>query len=167
MYLKADILFYGFHVVCGIHYDTVNTAIHKTPFQWSIIKQESYDYLKKILTKVLVVLPPDWSKSFHMFVHSSDIAIGSALMQLSEPNWYRPVYYDSRKLSTVERNYSTTEQEALGMIYSVNKFRHYLLGRTFTFHVVVKKTVPKRNRCIKRGNRPFTRARPSMYIGGN
>ena len=23
MYLKTDILFYGFHVVCGIHYDTV------------------------------------------------------------------------------------------------------------------------------------------------
>ena len=33
--------------------------------------------------------------------------------------------------------------------------------------VVVKKTVPKRNRCIKRGNRPFTCARPSMYIGEN
>ena len=76
-----------------------------------------------MLTKVLVTLqPPDWWKSFHVFVDASDIAIGSALMQLSEPNWYRPVYYDSRKLSTVERNYSTTEQEALGMIYSVNKF---------------------------------------------
>ena len=22
MYLKSDILFYGFHIVCGIHYDT-------------------------------------------------------------------------------------------------------------------------------------------------
>ena len=70
-----------------------------------------------------------------MFVDASDIAIGSALMQLSEPNWYRPVYYASRKLSIAERNYSTTEREALGMIYSINKFRHYLLGKKFTFHV--------------------------------
>ena len=47
-------------------------------------------------------------------------------MQLSEPNWYRPVYYAGPKLSSAERNYSTT---------SVNKFRHYLLGRKVTFHV--------------------------------
>ena len=56
-------------------------------------------------------------------------------MQLTEPNWYKPVYYACRKLSTAERNYSTTEREALGMIYNINKFRHYLLGRKFTFHV--------------------------------
>ena len=27
MYLKADILFYGFHVVCGIHYDSAWPAV--------------------------------------------------------------------------------------------------------------------------------------------
>ena len=46
-----------------------------------------------------------------------------------------PVYYASWKLSTAERNYSTTEREALRIVYSINKFRHYLLGKKFTFHV--------------------------------
>ena len=101
----------------------------------STFEHEAYDCLKKMLTKVLVVQPPDWSKSFHVFVDASNIAIGSALMQLSEPNWYTHVYYASRKISTVEQSYSTTKREALGMIYSVNKFRHDLLGRKFTFHV--------------------------------
>ena len=98
----------------------LHMTVHKTPFQW---------------TSVLVFKPPNWNKPFHVFVDASYVAIGSALMQLSKPSWYRPVYYASRKLSTAERNYSTTEREALGMIYSINKFQHYLLGKKFTFHV--------------------------------
>ena len=45
------------------------------------------------------------------------------------------MYYASRKLSAAERNYSTTEREALGMIYNIRNFRHYFLRRKFTFHV--------------------------------
>ena len=56
-------------------------------------------------------------------------------MQCTPPIWYQPVYYASRRLSTTEKNYSTTEREALDMIYNINKFRHYLLGRKFTFLV--------------------------------
>ena len=50
------------------------------------------------------------------------------------PNWYRSVYYTSRRLSSAEKNYSTKEHEALGMIYNITKFRHYLHDRKFTFH---------------------------------
>ena len=56
-------------------------------------------------------------------------------MQLTELKWYMSVYYASQKLSKTERNHSTTEREALGMVYSVTKYRHYLLGRKFSFHV--------------------------------
>ena len=64
----------------------LHTALHKTPFQWMIVEQDAYDCLKKMLSKVPVVQPPDWNKPFHVFVDASDVAIGSALMQLSEPN---------------------------------------------------------------------------------
>ena len=56
-------------------------------------------------------------------------------MQLTEPKWYQTVYYASRKLLKTERNYSTTKRETLGMVYSVTKYRHYLLGPKFLFHV--------------------------------
>ena len=71
------------------------------------------DALQLMLTRAPVAQPPDWGKPFHYFVDASDVAIGSALMQLTKPNWYRPVYYANRKLSKAERNYSTTEREAL------------------------------------------------------
>ena len=62
---------------------------HRTPFQWLTTTHDAYDYLKKMLSRVPIVQPRDWTKDFHAFVDTSDIAIGSALMQLSEPNWYR------------------------------------------------------------------------------
>ena len=113
----------------------LHAAVHRLPFQWAEPEEKAYQALKVMLSKASVVEPPDWTKSFHVFVDASDIAINSVLMQLTEPKWYRPVYYASWKLSKAERNYSTTEREALGMVYSVTKYRHYLLGRKFSFHV--------------------------------
>ena len=46
-----------------------------------------------------------------------------------------PIYFTSRKLSQAERNYTMTEREGLAMIYSLQKFRHYLLGSHFNFFI--------------------------------
>ena len=67
---------------------SLHTAVHKMPFQWKTVEQDAYDCLKKMLTKVPVVQPPDWEKPFHVFVDASDVAIDSSLMQLTKPNWY-------------------------------------------------------------------------------
>ena len=45
-----------------------------------------------------------------------------------------PIVYSSRKLNKAERNYSTTKQEALGMVFSLQKYRHYLLDNPFIFY---------------------------------
>ena len=82
----------------------LHAAVHRTPFQWMETEEKAYGALKVkvMLSQAPVVQPPDWAQPFHVFVDASDIAIGSALMQLTTPNWYRPVYYSSRKLSTAE-----------------------------------------------------------------
>jgi hypothetical protein len=43
--------------------------------------------------------------------------------------------YASRLLNKVKQNYSTTEREALAMVFSLHKLRHYLLGNKFVFYV--------------------------------
>jgi hypothetical protein len=48
-----------------------------------------------------------------------------------------PLAFASRKLSTTEINYTTTEREGLAMVYALQKFHHYLLGghfKMFTDH---------------------------------
>jgi hypothetical protein len=43
--------------------------------------------------------------------------------------------FASRKLSTTEINYTTTEREGLSMVYALHKFRHYLLGGKFKMFI--------------------------------
>ena len=43
----------------------------------------------------------------------------------------KPVAYASRLLKGPERNYGITEREALAMIWAMERFRYFLLGRKF------------------------------------
>ena len=57
-----------------------------------------------------------------------------------------PIMYSSKKLNKEKRNYSTTEREALGMVFALQKYRHYLLSNPFIFytdHQVLKYIVNK------------------------
>ena len=81
---------------------SLHVAVHQLPFQWTKHEDKAYHALKVVFSQPPVVQPPDWSNDFHVFVDVSDVAIGSVLMQLTEPKWYQPIYYASRKLSKVE-----------------------------------------------------------------
>ena len=66
---------------------------------------------------------------------ASNVALGCVLSQKDDKNMDHPIYYASRQLIAAEKNYSTIEREALGMVFAVQKFCHYLLGYPFTFYV--------------------------------
>ena len=46
-----------------------------------------------------------------------------------------PIVYSSRKLNKAKQNYSTIEREALGMVFALQKYRHYLLANPFVFYI--------------------------------
>ena len=77
---------------------------------------------------------------------ASCIALGVVLAQPSAGEIDHPIAFVSRKLSKVEKNYTTTEREGLAMMYDLQKFRHYLLGshfKMFTDHSTLKYLVNK------------------------
>ena len=95
----------------------------------------AFEELKRQLVSAPILVSPSWTKVFHVYVDASNVAIGTMLSQKDDKNFDHLIYYASRQLVAVEWNYSTTEREALGMVYSVQKFCHYLLGYPFVFHV--------------------------------
>jgi hypothetical protein len=93
-----------------------------------------------------ILVFPEWSKEFHVHVDASYIALGAVLAQPGEGDIDHPLAFSSRKLSTAEVNYTTTERDGLAMVYALQKLCHYLLGghfKMFTNHSALKYLVNK------------------------
>jgi hypothetical protein len=115
-------------------------------FSWIEECQQSFDTLKHKMVIAPILVFPDWSKEFHVHVDAYSIALEILLAQTGEGDIDHPLDFSSRKLSTTEVNYTTTEREGLDMVYVLQKFRHYLLGghfKMFIDHSTLKYLVNK------------------------
>ena len=56
----------------------------------------------------------------------SGVGLGAILCQKQGDNSFRPVPYASRALDYVEQRLSHTQGEALSVLYSCQKFHHYI-----------------------------------------
>ncbi|OAE24162.1 hypothetical protein AXG93_2752s1770 [Marchantia polymorpha subsp. ruderalis] len=92
----------------------------------------AFEVLKKALVTAPILAKPDWGKPFILYTDASNIAVGCTLSQLDDEKHDHPIAYASRQMVQAEKNYSVTEREALAVIFSLKKFRHYLLGGRFT-----------------------------------
>ena len=98
------------------------------PFSWNIEQQSAYDKLKKLLLLDPSLSFPDYTKPFILSVDASNYGVGAVLAQLNEEGLEKPIAFTSRLLNKAERNYSTTEREALAIIHALSKFRTIILG---------------------------------------
>jgi hypothetical protein len=117
-----------------------------TMFQWNDKCQQGLDTLKEKMVTAPILVFPDWEKTFHVHVDASSIALGDILAYLGMRDLDHPIEFASRKLSESEQNYKTIEREGLAMVYALQKFRHYLLGKhfkMFTDHSALKYLVNK------------------------
>ena len=98
-------------------------------FQWMEACQEILDKLKNNMATTPILLFLYWKKEFHVHVDASSITLSILLTQLGEDALDHPIAFSTRKLSTIEKKYTTTKREGLSMVYAQQKFKHYLLGR--------------------------------------
>lgn len=61
---------------------------------------------------------------------ASLVSIGGVLVHKQDSE-YRVIIYASRRLSDVERRYSQTEKETLGIVWGCERFYMYRIGSKF------------------------------------
>jgi hypothetical protein len=93
--------------------------------------QHGLDTLKEKMVIVPILVFPVWEKTFHIHVDSLAITLGSILAQPGAGYFDHPIAFARRKLSESKLNYNTIVREGLAMVYALQKFKHYLLGKHF------------------------------------
>ncbi|CAN6723489.1 unnamed protein product [Malus baccata var. baccata] len=109
------------------------------PFVFDEACLEAFKKLKTLLTTTPIIAAPDWSLPFELMCDASDYAVGAVLGQRKD-RLPQVIYYASRTLNDAQLNYATTEKELLAVVFSLEKFRSYLVGAkviVYTDHALV------------------------------
>ena len=63
------------------------------PFFWDDFAQRSFDALKKALTYAPILIPPDYSKDFLLYLAAAESTIGMVLVQEDDALAEHVIYY--------------------------------------------------------------------------
>ena len=100
-------------------------------WDWNENCQNSFDTIKSILTNPPLLAHFKQGDPLILYTDASGYGIGAILSQVQEDK-ERILQFASCTLNKHQENYSVTEKECLGIVWAINKFRHYLIGVDFT-----------------------------------
>ena len=114
-------------------------------FEWSQACEKTFEKLKSMLVSPPIMQPSIWDFPFEIMCDDSDYAVGAVLGQREDKKPF-VIYYASKTLDSSKSNYTTTEKEFLGVVFSLDNFRSYNVGSPmiiFTDHAALKYLVSK------------------------
>lgn len=106
-----------------------------TPHVWNQACTEVFYTLKKKLVSAPILIAPSWEKTSKCMWMRQMLRVGAVLSEKDKKGHEYPIYLVSCQLVQAERNNTVIERKTLGMIFSMQKFKHYVLGYKFVFHV--------------------------------
>jgi hypothetical protein len=118
-------------------HDMTHKSFNWNPDSWQVDYVKVFDDLKNALLGATMLNFPDYNLIWILRTDASTFGIGAVLLQvkpsvdaLSEPE-HQPIAFVSKKFSSQARNWSTIEQEAYAIYYSVHHFDYYLRCKPF------------------------------------
>ncbi|KAG2190788.1 hypothetical protein INT47_000170 [Mucor saturninus] len=113
---------------------TKGTGPKRRPVVWTDTCQTSFDILKDKLSSAPVLLAPNMDKPFRIETDASDFGVGAVLMQEDDEGIWKPLAFESKKLSNAERSYPAQERELLGILHALRTWRCMIEGKPFTVY---------------------------------
>ena len=96
-------------------------------WQWEDDHQTTFLKTKQLVSKSICLQYYDPTAEVHLEVDASIKGLGATLIQKQQP-----VAFASKYLTPAESNYSNIERECLAIVHGIQRFHHYLYGRSFT-----------------------------------
>lgn len=128
-------------------------------FVWGQDQREAFTKVKDAIKTCTVTQGFfDRNARIELYTDASPVALGAVLTQVDQGGARRIISFASKSLSEVERRYPQNQREALGIVWGVEKFFFYLLGRKFTIKTDAQGTAFIFKRTHQSGRRILSRA---------
>ena len=103
--------------------------------EWTEERIQAFEMLKELFSRNLELMRIDWNKKIYLTSDASQIGVGAWLGQLDERGELMPVICASKKFNNTQQRWPATKRELYAVMWAMNKFRQYLIGRHFIARV--------------------------------
>ena len=101
------------------------------PLKWFTVHTEAFEKIKKEICNTVTNHHFDVKLNTRVKCDASHLGLGASIEQDYRGNW-KTVAFASRFLNIAELKYSTNELELLGLVWALDHFKNYLLGKQFS-----------------------------------
>ena len=142
-----------------------------TKFLWTQDQQVAFELVKSAMVNAVYLAMPDFSKRFIIYADASEVAVGAVLTQPGKAEGEIDyIAYASKKLTSTQRRWSTSERELYAIIWACEHFETYIKGGRpliFTDHAALKHLVTAEQPKLRRWAIRLQEFRPEIvHVAG-
>jgi hypothetical protein len=113
--------------------DTVRNI--QGPIEWNETLLAAFNGIKDLFARNLSLRSINWDSMIYLTTDACAVGLGAWLGQKDEFDNIVPVICVSKKLNQSQIRWPTTKRELYALMWAMQKFRHYLLGKKFIARV--------------------------------
>ena len=111
---------------------SLNALLKKgASWKWGEAEEYAFEKLKSRCTDVPVLAIPRRDGKLVLRTDASRYAMGCALYQVDEDGFLQPIEFKSKAFAPAQQKLAAHDRECLALLYALNSFRHFLLGKEF------------------------------------